>query len=134
MSNPIVNVVRQYRELDDQLKELNSQVFKLREARKQKELELADFLKSPEYSSITKLEIKDDGSYIKIQKPEAWTKPWSLSAKELGTLLNTYFAAAARPTAEECYKFIVSERKKTMIAREFAFTRITAKSEQEEDV
>jgi hypothetical protein len=133
MSGELVSVVRKYRELDDQIKELNAHVFKLREHRKIAEIQLADILKQRDYTHLTKLEIKDDGSFIKIQRPEGWSKPWSLSAKELQTLLGSYFAVAGHPSAEECFRFVVAERKKNSVAREFSFTRLTSSKEQDEE-
>lgn len=123
MSGELIKCVRKYRALDDELKELNSKTYKLREDRKIVELEMSDILKSTNYATIHKLEIKDDNSVIKIQRPDMWSKPWSLSVKDLKMYLDEYWAKPGPKNADDCLKYIVDERKKNLVATEFAFTR-----------
>lgn len=120
----LIQCVRKYRSLDDRLKELNKEVYKLRENRKIIEIEMTDILKTPGYATIQKLEINDDSSVIKIQRPELWSKPWSLSVKDLRRHLETFWPTGRNKTAEECIEYIVEARKRELIANEFAFTRI----------
>lgn len=121
--NELIKCVRKYRSLDDRLKELNADVYKLREDRKIVELELSDLLKTPQYATINKLEIKDDSSVIRIKRPDMWSKPWSLSTKDLKTHLDAFWASGKPKTPDECFKFIVDRRKMELIATDFSFTR-----------
>ena len=120
----LVRAVRKYRNLDDELKELNAKVYKLREDKKFVENEMSDILRRANFQNLHKLEIQDDGSYIKIQRPETWNKPWSMGARELQGHIDEYFKTHAGPNADGCYKFIVDRKKKDMVAKEFAFTRM----------
>lgn len=129
----LVGCVRRYRTLDDRLKELNKEVYKLREDRKIIELEMSDILKVSQFATINKLEINDDKSIIKIQRPDTWSKPWSLSSKELRKLLDDYFKTPAPHTAEKAHAFIVDRRKIDLVATDFAFNRVSMKEEEEEE-
>ena len=122
--------VRKYRNIDDKLKELNAQVYKLREDRKILELEMSDLLKTPNLATINKLEITDDNTVIKIQRPDMWSKPWSLSIKDLKQYLEAYLG----DKAEGCLKFIVDKRKQELVATDFSFTRMSLKTDTEDDI
>lgn len=120
----LVKCVRNYRACDEKLKELNKQAYILRQDRKFVENEMSDILSRSHFQGFSKLEIQDDGSYIKIQRPGSWKKPWSMSPRDLQGRLNEYFKQTSSPTAEECFKFIVDTKKKDLISTEFAFTRV----------
>lgn len=129
----LIGCVRRYRTLDDRLKDLNKEVYKLREDRKIVELEMTDILKISQFATINKLEINDDKSVIKIQRPEMWSKPWSLSAKDLKYHLEAYFKTPGPHSAEGAHKFIVDKRKGELVSTEFSFTRGSMKIEEEEE-
>jgi hypothetical protein len=116
----LVKAVRKYRNLDDELKDLNSKVYKLRENKKFVENEMSDILRRSNFQTLNKLEIQDDGSYIKIQRPDTWSKPWSLSQKELKDLIGSYSGPI-----DGLFKWIVDHKKQDMVAKEFSFKRIT---------
>lgn len=120
----LVKAIRNYRSLDDKLKELNKEVYKLREDKKFIEAEMSDILRRSAFATLSKLEIQDDGSYIKIQRPDTWNKPWSLSARDLSAILNEYFSTSTAPTAEKCFEYIVQKKKKDLVAKEFSFTHV----------
>jgi hypothetical protein len=129
MSNEAINdlkrCVKQYREVDNEIRVLNKNVYEKRESRKIVQMEMCDLIKLPQFNSVDKLKIDDDGSYIRIQRPETYAKPWSLSKKELSDLHTAYFASTTAPTAEGCSAFIIEHRKHSLIGKEFEFTRIT---------
>jgi hypothetical protein len=116
----LVKAVRKYRTLDDELKELNTRVYKLREDKKFVENEMSDILRRTNFQTLHKLEIQDDGSFIKIQRPDTWSKPWSLSQKELKDLIGSYSGSI-----DGLFKWIVDHKKQDMVSKEFAFKRIT---------
>jgi hypothetical protein len=128
----LVKCVRNYRACDEKLKELNKQVYKLREDRKFVENEMSDILNRAHFQGFSKLEIQDDGSYIKIQRPGSWNKPWSMSARDLQGKLAEYFKQTGAPTAEECFKFIFDAKKKELVSKEFAFTRVLSLEDNNE--
>jgi hypothetical protein len=120
----LVKAVRNYRSIDDKLKSLNKDVYKLRENKKVVETEMSDILRRANFEHIYKLEIADDDSYIRIQRPEMWSKPWTLGARELQGHLDEYFKTHAGLNAESCFKFIVERKKRDMVSKEFSFTRM----------
>jgi hypothetical protein len=116
--------IKQYRDADNDIRVLNKMVYDKREARKIVEMELADLVKLPQFASYDKLKIEDDGSTIKIQKPETYSKPWSLSKKELQSVLDLYFQRATNPNSKDCFDFICNDRKAKLVSSEYSFARI----------
>lgn len=121
--------IKQYRDVDNDIRILNKMVHEKRETRKIVELELVDLVKLPQFASYEKLKIEDDGSTIRIQKPESYSKPWSLSKKDLQTLLDSYFQSRTNASSKECYDFICADRKTKLVADEYSFTRIVQQEE-----
>jgi hypothetical protein len=116
--------VRQYREVDDELRELNQEVYQKREARKIVELELADLMKVDHFREFKKMKIEEDGSTITIQRPHEWSKPWSLSKKDLKDVLQRYFESTNVQSAEKCLEFILEAQKSKLVSTEYNFSRV----------
>jgi hypothetical protein len=123
--------IKQYREIDDEIRELNRLVFKKRDDRKTVELEIADIIKDPKYNAIKKIKLEEDGSTISFKRPNEWVKPWSISQKDLKDLVTQYFTKNGPLNAEDLVKFIIETKKQTLVATEFSFTR-TVPGEQDE--
>jgi len=124
--NDLKRCVKQYRDVDNELRVLNKQVYTKREQRKIVEMEMSDLVKLPQFSVVDKLKIDDDGSYIRIQKPETYSKAWSLSKKDLEQLTKEYFASTTSPTAQECAAYIVQNRKRSLVGKDYEFERVVA--------
>ena len=122
----LVKAVRKFREYDDKLKELNKEVYKLREAKKLVEEEMAGILKRGPFATLDKLELAGDHSCIVIQRPGTYSKPWSLSQKGLETHATEYFVRTGKTGAEaKAFVEYVSARKKTeLVSNEFSFKRV----------
>jgi hypothetical protein len=116
--------VRKYREIDNELRDLNKQVYDKRETRKCVELEISDVLKLPQFQSFDKLKIDEDGSTIRIKRPETYEKPWTLSKKELKALLDEFFAGPLPKNSDACFEYVVSRRRRDLVGGEFEFTRV----------
>ena len=117
----------EYRDVDNKLQDLNKEVYTLRSERKELETKMATILNKPAFADHKILEIKDDGSRVRISRPEEWKKPWSLSKKELEESLAAYFASSAHANAKDCLDFIVERQSTRMVAHEFAFERTIPK-------
>ena len=117
--------VRRYRDLDNQIREINKNVFNLREKRKIAEMEISDYLKCPEFQQHNVLAL-EDGSKINIQRPTQWSKPWTMSKKSLNEHLKNYFAVAKNPTADDCFAYILSKEKEQLVSTEFKLTRVVS--------
>jgi hypothetical protein len=128
MSNEAINdlkrCVKEYRDVDNEIRVLNKQVYEKRESRRIVEMEMADLIKIPQFTNVEKLKIDDDGSYIRIHRPETYSKSWSLSKKELDSLLTAYFDSTKTPNAADCNTFILEKRKKALVSTEYEFARI----------
>jgi len=118
--------IREFRDVDNELRELNRVVADKREKRKNVELEMADIIKNPIFQGYDKLKIDDDGSLIRIKKPDTYMKPWSISQRDLKDLLDKYFSG---PQTVSCFDFIVAERKKDLVAHEYSFERVVKSDE-----
>lgn len=116
--------VKQYREVDDELRVLNHEVYQKREARKIIEMELADLMKVEHFVNFRKLKIEEDGSIITIQRPQEWTKPWSLSKKDLKDSLERYFNSTVQPSPDKAFEFITEAQKTKLTSLDFNFSRV----------
>lgn len=129
--NDLKSCIKQYRQIDDEIRDLNKQVYEKRDARKMVEQEIADIIRDPQFNSIKKIKLEEDGSTISFKRPNEWVKPWSLSQKELKELATQYFAVSSQFNAESLVKFIIETRKQSLVATDFSFTR-TVPGEQDE--
>jgi hypothetical protein len=118
------NYIRKYRDVDDQLRELNKVVYEKRDERKAIETEISSVLSLPQFQAYDKLKIDEDGSTIRIKRPETYEKPWSLSKKELKILLDVFFKSDLPLNADTCFEYILEERKRALVGKEFEITRI----------
>ena len=113
-----------YCQIDNQIQTLNKDVHSLRTERKKVESEMARLLQDPGMDGYSEIRMTTDNSTIQIQRPNQWSKAWTLSKKDLQSGLNEYFQKTRSPNAEECFKHIVDNKTKTLVSTEFAFTRI----------
>jgi len=116
--------LRDYRVIDNEIRALNKDLYDKRELRKRVETDITQILSQPQFTEFNKLKLEDDGSLFRIQRPNTYQKSWTLSQKELKTLLTEYFASTKTPTAEDCHKYICDKRKNDLVATEFSLTRI----------
>lgn len=114
-----------YRDLDNQIREVNKVVYDLREKRKIVEYEMVDILKDPQFSGIGMLRLENDNSTIKIQRPGTYSKPWSMSKRDLQNYIDHYFETAG-PAANrrDCFEFIVQQQKLNAVETDYKITRI----------
>ena len=130
--------IQMFRKLDDDLKQYNEKAGELRREKREVEDKMSEILSMPDFKQFDKLEIKEDGSTVRINRPTEWKKGWSMSKKELQEGLNDYFWLTKnmnhepgwQPNAEECFGVLVDKQEKKMIATEFAFDRVPAKQEK----
>lgn len=117
----LLELIRKYRELDTSIKKINKNLTDLRDERGTLEHSMEQIFASPEFAHFHKMDLSDD-SYIRIQRPGEWKKPWSLSKKELGTLLVEFFASGKPVNADSIYQHIVEARERS--GDTMVFTRV----------
>jgi len=113
-----------YCEIDNEIRELNKTVFEKRNIRKNVEGNITNILENEEFTEYKKLKLENDGSVFRIQRPNNWQKPWSLSQKDLKMLLDEYFQSGLPKNAEECHKYICEHQKEKLVATEFNIIRV----------
>ena len=122
--NDLKRCVKQYRDIDNEIRVINRTIYDKRESRRIIEMEMCDLIKLPQFDNVDKLKIDDDGSCIKIQRPDTYAKAWSLSKKDLETLIGGYFQSTNTPKPAECLSYIIEQRKKSLVGKEFEFSRV----------
>ena len=113
-----------YRDVDKRIHALNAEVHTLRNDRKVLEVEMSEILRDQQFHTFNEVRLSDDGSVIKIQRPNQWSKAWTLSKKDLQIHLKEYFESTRTPNADDCFKSIVDKKTKTLVSTEFAFTHV----------
>ena len=112
-------VLNAYETLDRQLKDKNAEIYALREERKIKELELVDFLKTPEFSTFQRIE-RPNGTVITISRPQTCFKSTTITSGKLWEKLERYFQNPyGEKNARSCYDFIMNELKQESRSNEY---------------
>ena len=124
--NTLRQLTRNYAAYDNELRGLNTRVYELRDARKGVEQQMVEILRQEEFRNFDKLKNQEDGSIIRIQRPQTWSKPWSISQKELKAMLDSYFDSTKNSNSTDCFNYILTNKKATLLADEFAITRTVA--------
>ncbi len=115
--------VKQYRDLDNELIELNRKIYEKRDERRRIEAQLTDLMKLEEFSEVNNFDI-NDGTVISIKKPGTYSKSWGLSKKDLKEYLMDALDGA---TAVEVYEYILKKHQQKLVATDYDFVRITSK-------
>lgn len=124
LKNQLKTCLKNYRDIDDKVREVNKVAYELREKRKIVEFEMADILKSQHLSQINMLKLENDNSTIKIQRPGTYSRTWYLSKKDLENYINHYFENAGNnANRKDCFDFIVSQQKLDNVETDFKFVR-----------
>lgn len=121
--------IKDFRDVDDEIRGMNKILYQKRDTRKCLEAEMSDIIKLPMFDSYKTLKIEDDGSTIRIQRPEMYSKSWTLSKKDLQSLLEEYFESRREKNAKDCFDYICADRKVKLVAKEFSFTRVVPDEE-----
>jgi hypothetical protein len=121
--------VREYTEVDDQLREFNRRVYSARDRRSAAEDRLIELMKLPQFASINELTVSTDGSKIKIDRPGTRNVPWSLSQTKLMQLLESYFIGD-RASRDACFKHISDGARQNPRREIFAVRRIVQGAEE----
>jgi len=124
--NTLRQLTRNYAAYDNELRGLNNRVYELRDARKGIEQKMIEILKQDDFKNFDKLKNQEDGSVIRIQRPQTWNKPWSISQKELKTMLEGYFDSTKNSNSADCFSYIMTNKKANLVSDEFAITRTIA--------
>ena len=56
-----------------------------------------------------------------------------MSVRDLQTKIQEYFKQTTNPTSDECFKFIVENKKKELVSKDFAFTRVLSLEDKNDD-
>jgi hypothetical protein len=122
--------VLQYKTVDDRLRALNGQIYPLREQRKLIEDRIIHIVRQPAFAAINELAISQDGSKIRIRKPQTWNASWSLPKSRMQELLTQYFASGGALTAGGCYAFIINAQNVSLRQDKYAIERVVPDADE----
>jgi hypothetical protein len=115
--------VLQYKDVDDQIRTLNRQIYQLRDQRDAVKDRIIHIIEQPGFQRINELAISQDGSKIRIRRPRSWSSAWSLSKSRLQALLTEYFATPGLKSADQCYDYIHFNIGASLVQEKFAIER-----------
>ena len=116
--------VMQYKAVDDRLRALNGEIYPLREQRKLIEDRIIHIVQQPAFAAVNELSISQDGSKIRIRKPQTWSSSWSLSKSRLQDLVHDYFASGQALSARSCCAFIINAINTSLRQDKYAIERV----------
>jgi len=127
--NELRNYIARYRDIDERIRALNREVQPLREQRSVIALDIAEFMRQPDFVTIDKIDITQDGSSIKIKRPGTWYKPWTLSRNTLKDYLYRYFASRTTYDSRSCIEFITNLHDTKQLQNTFSIERVVKTEE-----
>jgi len=127
--NNLRECVREFAEVDNQLRELNTRVYATRDMRSAAEDRIIELMKLPQFASVNELAVSADGSKIKIDRPGTRTVPWSLSQSKLMQLLGSYFIGD-RAARDACFKHISDGARQNPQRDTFAVRRFVREADE----
>ena len=119
--------VLRYKTVDDRLRALNGQIYPLREQRKLIEDRIIHIVRQPAFAAINELAISQDGSKIRIRKPQTWNASWSLSKTKLREYLHLHLGQEA---GEVCYAYIHNAHTPTLRQDKYAIERVVPDADE----
>jgi hypothetical protein len=113
--------VMAYTTVDNRLRTLNTEVYRLRDERSAVADRIIQIVKQPAFASISELAVSHDGSKIRIKKPQTWNASWSLSKSKLREYLQQHLGLQA---GNACYAYIHNAHTPTLRKDTFDIERI----------
>jgi hypothetical protein len=113
--------VMQYTRVDDRLRNLNTEVYRLRAERSAVADRIIQIVRQPAFASVSELAVSHDGSKIRIKKPQTWNASWSLSKTKLREYLHLHLG---RQAGEVCYAYILNAHTPTLRKDTFDIERV----------
>jgi hypothetical protein len=114
--------VARFSRIDNLIREKNAELGPLRVERKAVEVELVRYFSQPEYAAFKQVDIREDGSVLKIDRePKA---PWSLSRRELIALEYEFTRANPQGTAGQFCNFLLTRRDQSRAKEGMAIERV----------
>ena len=110
-----------YTHYDNQLRELNKEVYALREHRSTAEDNKVDIIsKNPIFSAVQELQAAGGQAKFRIRRPNEGFKPWTLSKGMLRDYLIQHLGAQQ---GAACYEFVHNAHQATLRNTEYAIQR-----------
>jgi len=120
--------VLQYTRVDDRLRALNTEVYRLRDERSAVADRIIQIVRQPAFASVSELAVSHDGSKIRIKKPQTWNASWSLSKNKLREYLQQHLGLQA---GDACYAYIHNAHSATLRKDTFDIERVGGGAENE---
>lgn len=118
--------VMAYTAVDNRLRTLNTEVYRLRDERSAVADRIIQIVKQPAFASISELAVSHDGSKIRIKKPQTWNASWSLSKSKLREYLQQHLGLQA---GNMCFAYIDNTHSATLRKDTFDIERVGGEQE-----
>lgn len=115
-----------YTAVDNRLRTLNTEVYRLRDERSAVADRIIQIVKQPAFASISELAVSHDGSKIRIKKPQTWNASWSLSKSKLREYLQQHLGLQA---GNMCFAYIDNTHSATLRKDTFDIERVGGEQE-----
>ena len=113
--------MRNYTQVDNRLRELNRQIYALRDERNATEDRMVEIIKNPAFASVQRLQTADGSATFKVIRPDEGFKTWSLSKGMLSQYLKQHLG---NQQGQECYMFIHNTHLATLKNKGYLIERI----------
>jgi hypothetical protein len=110
-----------YARVDNQLRELNRQIYALRDHRDAIADRMTELIKDPAFANVQRLQTADGSAAFKVIRPNEGYKSWSLSKGMLGEYLKQHLG---NQQGSECYRFIHETHLATLKNTDYAIKRV----------
>ena len=113
--------MRNYTHIDNRLRELNRQVYALRDERAAAEDRMVEIIKNPAFATVQRLQTADGTASFRVIRPDEGFKAWSLSK---GLLQQYLIQHLGDERGTECYRFIHNTHQATLKNNSYAIQRV----------
>jgi hypothetical protein len=114
--------VTRFTRIDNLIREKNAEIAPLRQERKAVEVELVQYFRQPEYAAFKQVDVREDGSVLKIDREPK--SAWTLSARDLVTLKVDFIRANPHGTIDNFCEFVIQRRQQARTKEGMTIERI----------
>ena len=114
--------VTRFTRIDNLIREKNAEIIPLRQERKAVETELVQYFRQPEYAAFKQVDVREDGSVLKIDREPK--SAWTLSPRDLVALKTDFIRANPHGTIDSFCEFVIQRRQQARVKEGIVIERI----------
>lgn len=112
--------MQHYTRVDNRLRELNTEVYRLRDEREVAKDNMLEIVAEPAFATIQRLQTADGAAAFKVVRPNEGYKAWTLPQ---GTLRDYLIEFLGNEQGTRCYQQIVTRHRETLKITEYNIVR-----------